>query len=123
MIRWKPPIAAALAMVLLASCNADGPAPEAGRAAKASTQTGPSVAAPSKVGMCAGCHGVQGLSPLPAHPHLAGQSREYLISAMRQYRSGERKHAAMQAVMGPLSESDIEALATYYAAQSRPMPE
>lgn len=96
-----PPLCAAL---LLAACSSDAPPP-----AQAS------VAPAGKAGMCAACHGQQGISPLPAHPHLAGQNREYLVSAMQQYKRSERKHAAMQAVMGPLSEQDIENLATHYS--------
>ncbi|MBD8525134.1 c-type cytochrome [Pseudomarimonas arenosa] len=76
-------------------------------------------AAPAKLGMCVSCHGTEGISSLPAHPHLAGQNREYLISAMQQYQRGERQHAAMQAMMGPLSEQDIKQLADYYGRLPR----
>ena len=114
----------AFMLALLAACSADRSAPVASDSlALPASKVSASAALPGKAGMCTACHGLQGWSSLPAHPHLAGQNREYLISAMRQYRSGQRQHAAMQAVMGPLTESDIEALATYYAAQSRPLPE
>lgn len=96
------------AALLAAACSSELP-PTAQAAA----------AAPGKAGMCSACHGPNGVSPLPAHPHLAGQNREYLISAMQQYKRGERNHAAMRAVMGPLSEQDIVALADHYSQLPR----
>lgn len=73
---------------------------------------------PAQLGLCAACHGEDGVARVPGTPHLAGQDEEYLIDALNQYRSGRRDVAAMRAVSGALSEADIAALARWYAAQT-----
>lgn len=72
----------------------------------------------SKAGSCAGCHGANGISSAPIYPNLAGQKEQYLISAMKAYKSQERKGgnaAVMWGLAAGLSEQDIEDLAAYYA--------
>lgn len=73
---------------------------------------------PGQLGLCAACHGEDGIARVPGTPHLAGQDERYLIDALNQYRSGRRDVAAMRAVSGALSEADIAALARWYAAQT-----
>lgn len=72
---------------------------------------------PARLGLCAACHGESGIATAPGIPNLAAQDREYLVAALRQYRSGERAAPAMRAVSGALSDADIGALAAWYAAQ------
>ncbi|MET0229737.1 MAG: c-type cytochrome [Rhodanobacteraceae bacterium] len=79
----------------------------------------PLPAKPARLGLCAACHGESGNATQPGIPHLAAQDREYLAAALRQYRSGERPATAMRAASGALSDSDIDALAAWYAAQPR----
>jgi cytochrome c553 len=76
-------------------------------------------AKPTRLGMCVACHGENGIATVKGAPHLAGQDQEYLVAALGQYRSGERKAAAMRASAGALSVADIAALAAWYAAQPR----
>jgi cytochrome c553 len=60
---------------------------------------------------CYGCHGIPGYKnayPNYKVPRLAGQNSEYLISALKAYQSGERKHPTMQAQAQSLSVQDIE---------------
>jgi cytochrome c553 len=64
---------------------------------------------------CQACHGLDGLAKIPGAPHIAGQVQEYLVKAMRDYRSGARKDEMMAVVMRQLSEQDIDDLAAYYA--------
>ena len=66
---------------------------------------------------CQACHGVDGNSPVPAFPIIAGQHRDYLLHSMQSYKSGERTNAIMKALVEPLSEEDMEDLAVYYAKQ------
>ena len=66
---------------------------------------------------CASCHldsyaGTKGVA------RIAGQREEYLVKALREYKSGVRSGGAMAAmadVAYPLSEEEIEALAHYLA--------
>ncbi|MEO6065231.1 MAG: c-type cytochrome [Lysobacterales bacterium] len=72
---------------------------------------------PAKLGLCVACHGENGVAVTPDAPHLAAQRESYLVAALTAYRSGARKHAAMQAVAGTLSPRDIADCARWYAAQ------
>jgi cytochrome c553 len=74
-------------------------------------------ARPARLGLCAACHGDNGIATAPDIPNLAAQNREYLVAALRQYRNGDRPAQAMRAVSGSLSDADIDALAAWYAAQ------
>ena len=72
-------------------------------------------ARPVKLGLCAGCHGETGKAVLPDYPNLAGQNQIYLANSLRAYKTGERKNSAMRAMVGTLTDAEIEALASYYA--------
>lgn len=72
---------------------------------------------PSKLGLCAGCHGADGRALLPNYPHLAGQNRLYLEKSLRAYRDGERQSAEMRAAVGHLTNEEIAELANYYSAK------
>ena len=74
---------------------------------------------------CLGCHGVEhyvNVYPTYHVPRIAGQNAEYLIAALKAYRSGTRKHQTMQANAGLLSDQDIEDVAAWFAAQGQPSP-
>lgn len=74
-------------------------------------------ARPGKLGLCSACHGVDGTSRTPGTPHLGGQDRQYLESALSDYRSGKRQHVPMTSLANTLQPRDIQALAAWYAAQ------
>lgn len=66
---------------------------------------------------CVGCHGLNGKSNNPLYPHLKGQQKMYLISALKAYRDGKRENPMMSSFASGLSDEDIEDLAAYYASQ------
>jgi cytochrome c553 len=101
----------------LAACSKSDSAPVSQTPVAAAS----SVPAPSKLGLCAGCHGKTGISILPNYPNLAGQKPLYLAKSLRAYQTGERKNPEMKVAVGHLTPSEIEALSEYYAAQS-PIP-
>lgn len=72
---------------------------------------------PAKLGLCVACHGQDGMAVTADAPHLAGQRERYLASALAAYRAGTRRHAAMQAVAGTLSQRDVAAFARWYSSQ------
>jgi cytochrome c553 len=74
-------------------------------------------APPSRLGLCAACHGTQGHARIPGVPDLAGQRLDYLQDALRQYRDGRRNVPVMRTAVGPLSETELDALATWYSEQ------
>ena len=69
-----------------------------------------------KANTCMGCHGIpqyNNVYPTYRVPKLGGQHREYIVSALKGYRSGERPHKTMQAQTANLSDQDIEDIASY----------
>ena len=68
-----------------------------------------------KTATCVACHGNNGIGVQPTWPTLAGQYESYLMHALKQYRSGERKNALMMPQAANLTDADIKALAAYYA--------
>jgi cytochrome c553 len=75
-------------------------------------QAGKAASAP-----CAGCHGDAGVGKIPGMPSLAGFDTKYLVSAMKAYKTGERKNDMMAAALAKISEVDIANLALFYALQ------
>lgn len=95
----------------------------AGATALVLVATGPVDAADIAAGktkvteVCQACHGMDGNSPLPENPKLAGQNEDYLAKALRDYKSGVRKNPIMAGMVGTLKPKDIENVAAYYSAQ------
>lgn len=69
---------------------------------------------------CFACHNPDGISKLPGTPHLAGQDRGYLETALRAYRdTSTRQNAVMNAMAKPLSDREITNIAAYFNLQVR----
>jgi cytochrome c553 len=68
----------------------------------------------AKSGICATCHGRNGVGTAPNYPNLAGQKSQYLAEQMKLFRSGERKNEQMNIVARPLTDEDIANLAAFY---------
>ena len=61
--------------------------------------------------VCAACHGVDGNSPLPANPTLAGQHPEYLLKQLTEFKAGTRSNPVMAGMVVNLSQDDMRNLA------------
>lgn len=77
---------------------------------------GDAAAGKAKSANCAGCHGMNGKSNNPNYPNLAGQKKNYLIKATKDYRDGNRKDPMMGSMVTGLSDADIDDLATFYSS-------
>lgn len=66
---------------------------------------------------CAGCHGANGVSSVSTFPKLAGQQRDYLYQALKDYKSGKRKNPIMAGMVQNLSDADMQDLTTYFSEQ------
>jgi DmsE family decaheme c-type cytochrome len=66
---------------------------------------------------CSGCHGEAGVSNRPGMPSLVGQEPQYLVSAMKAYVTGQRKHDLMRAVLSSVGGAELNDIALYYARQ------
>ena len=67
---------------------------------------------------CAACHGAKGIGVQPAWPNLAGLSKEYLVNALKSYKSGGRKNGMMDGIAKDLSDADAASVASYYSNAS-----
>jgi cytochrome c553 len=98
-------------ILLLAALTLAFPAAAAGNAATGAR----------KNYQCQGCHGVAdwktAFPELYMVPKLGGQKGEYIVAALKAYKSGERDHQTMRAIAADLSEQDMQDLAAYYAEQ------
>ena len=79
----------------------------------------------NKVFQCQGCHGIPGwktaFPEVYQVPKLGGQNSQYIIAALKAYKSGEREFPTMRAIASTLSDKDMEDIAAYYGA-SAPAP-
>jgi cytochrome c553 len=68
---------------------------------------------------CQGCHGIAGwrtaFPEVYRVPKIGGQHHAYLVSALKAYKSGERRNAGMRAIAVTLTDKEINDLAAYYA--------
>jgi cytochrome c553 len=67
---------------------------------------------------CLGCHGIEeykNVYPTYSVPELVGQHPEYLVAALKEYKSGERSHVTMHEQATPLSDEDMQDIASYFA--------
>jgi cytochrome c553 len=67
-----------------------------------------------KARMCAGCHGVDGISIVPIYPNLKGQHAAYTAKQLRAYKNKTRRDSVMNAQASLLSEEDIINISAYY---------
>ena len=75
-------------------------------------------AKPARLGLCAACHGENGMARIPGAPNLAGQKPDYLREASRQYRDGRRDIPVMRAAVGPLTDAELDQLVEWFSAQT-----
>jgi len=70
------------------------------------------------VAVCSGCHGVPGIRTAYPEvynvPRLGGQNADYLVSALRSYRAGDRYNQTMKALATALTEKEVVDIAAYY---------
>lgn len=89
------------------SCAADEPPKGDLKAGKALVYT------------CGGCHGVTGYhNAYPNYhvPRIAGQNYDYLVTALTEYKKGERAHPTMRAQGESMSDADIHNIAAYLSS-------
>jgi cytochrome c553 len=116
-------IASCLTLAATSALAQDAAAPAA---APATTTTATAAAPAALVGdaasgkqltyTCQGCHGVTGYKnayPNYHVPRIGGQTPQYLVNALNEYKQGKRKHPTMQAQAESFSEQDIADIAAF----------
>ena len=114
------PIAACLTLAAATAAFAQNPSAPAAPAT-ATTTPAPAPAGDAARGKqltytCQGCHGIPGYKNAYPHyhvPKIGGQSQQYLVNALTEYRQGKRKHPTMQAQAESFSEADIADIAAF----------
>jgi cytochrome subunit of sulfide dehydrogenase len=84
----------------------------------AAAQDSPSTTGRNLAAACATCHGTNGASQ-GGMPRLAGRERSELVRLMRDFRSGARQATVMHQIARGYSDDQVEAIATYFAAQRK----
>ena len=64
---------------------------------------------------CAGCHGTDGASPGPIPP-LKGLPSSYIISAMKSYKTDQRKGTVMNRIAKGYTDEEIKLMASHFEA-------
>lgn len=65
---------------------------------------------------CATCHGTDGRSVDGVPPSLAGQNRQVMLQALRDFRDGKRPATIMHQQAKGYTDAQFELLADYFAA-------
>ena len=71
----------------------------------------------TKAQTCIACHGPAGNSVNPSIPSLSGQPKQFITSALFQFREGKRVNPQMSPFAASLTNADLNDLAAYFSAQ------
>lgn len=80
----------------------------------ASAAQGDAAAGKAKAGVCAACHGVNGISAMDIYPNLAGQHADYIAKQLKAFKDGSRKDPVMAPMAMGLSDQDMADLGAYF---------
>jgi cytochrome c553 len=70
---------------------------------------------PAAAAVCVACHGADGVGVIPQYPSIAGQHADYIVQALREYKSGGRKNPVMAGMAAQVKEDDLWVIANYYS--------
>src|SRR5689334_24685287 len=90
-------------------------------AVQAQAPTGDATRGKALAYTCNGCHAIpnyKNVYPTYSVPKLHGQRPQYLVAALKEYKSGDRSHGTMHAQASSLSEQDMADLAAYLGGES-----
>jgi cytochrome c553 len=72
----------------------------------------------NKIAQCQGCHGIPdwktAFPEVYRVPKLGGQKPNYIVAALKAYKSGERDFGTMRAIAADLTDSEMQDIAKYY---------
>jgi cytochrome c553 len=105
-----------MAVLLCAGAAYASDTPEA---TKLRTGAGNPVLGKTKGMLCQGCHGVTGLSVENLIPNIAGQYADYLTKQIQNFKTMERKHQIMNAMVMTIDDADLPDIVAYFASQKQ----
>ena len=89
--------------------------------ASAEVKPGDATTGLAKAAVCGACHGMDGNSADAQYPKLAGQSEQYIVRQLTDFKSGKRQNPIMMGMAMPLSTQDMHDVGAYFASQ-KPLP-
>ncbi len=88
--------------------------------ASAPAMAGDTEAGKAKAAPCAACHGLDGNSPNPIWPKLAGQHPQYIAKQIMDFKSGARKDPLMAPQAALLAtDQDVADVAAFFSSQTQ----
>ena len=70
--------------------------------------------------ICSACHGLSGTAASggnsPLVPNISGQSKDYLIVKLKEYKTNKIEHPQMSMIAQMLTDEDIETVSTWYSS-------
>ena len=75
-----------------------------------------------KAQVCLACHGPEGNSIATTIPSIAGQPRQFIVTALFMFREGRRVNEAMKPFVEKLTNTDLNDLALYFSSQKMTPP-
>jgi cytochrome c553 len=121
MAQSSPPAAATPATASTANAPAAAAVTATPAPTEAALKPGDATAGQAKAAVCGACHGMDGNSVAPQFPKLAGQSAQYIVRQLTNFKSGKRQNPIMLGMATPLSTQDMRDIAAYFASKT-PVP-
>ena len=113
--------APAAATTAAAPASASTAATPAAPVAEAAVKPGDATAGQAKGAVCGACHGMDGNSSDAQYPKLAGQSEQYIVRQLTDFKAGKRQNPIMMGMAASLSPQDMHDLGAYFASKT-PLP-
>ncbi|MEO9214572.1 MAG: c-type cytochrome [Rhodanobacter sp.] len=88
---------------------------------EAAVKPGDTTAGQAKAAVCGACHGLDGNSSDAQYPKLAGQSEQYIVRQLTDFKAGKRQNPIMLGMATPLSTQDMHDVGAYFASKT-PLP-
>ncbi|HEV2679113.1 MAG TPA: c-type cytochrome [Rhodanobacter sp.] len=86
--------------------------------AEAEVKPGDAAAGQAKAAVCGACHGMDGNSSDAQYPKLAGQSEQYIVRQLTDFKAGKRQNPIMLGMATPLSTQDMHDVGAYFASKT-----
>lgn len=67
--------------------------------------------------VCVACHGLDGMSAVPANPNIAGMPEQYIAKQLELFKEGKRQNPIMQGMAASLTPDEMKGLGIYYFSQ------
>ena len=117
----QPKTAAPAAAATAATPASAASTAPAAAVAEVAAKPGDATAGQAKAAVCGACHGMDGNSSDAQYPKLAGQSEQYIVRQLTDFKAGKRQNPIMLGMATPLSNQDMHDVGAWFASKT-PLP-